>query len=292
MKRLNKTEKKRIRYENRVHLYKQKKEQKKLDKEAKKSEEKEADKDCNASTANGTKGRKKRKVKRLQRSMINQRLNLVNSDEETKAKSLKVCIDCSFCTMMSEKEQSRLAQQIGRCYALNRASPSPAHVLICNLVKDSYFYKALCRRNDGFENYLMNKTDQSVEEIHLNSLDNLCYLSPDASNVLEEIDVNCTYVIGGLVDETVTKKVTLSKCEQLSVNTYRLPIEENMKRRSNGGSSERAAFNFNKILSINQVLGILLDLNVNKGWKKALMQHVPSRKGFYVSDSEDKKQDT
>lgn len=291
-KRLNKTEKKKLRYEKRVQSYKQKKQLKKLEKQAKNSEkanEESNNSDSQPNETNTAKGPKKRKVKRLERSMINQRLTLVNTDEETKAKSLKVCIDCSFCFMMSEKEQSRLAQQIGRCYALNRASSSPAHVLLCNLAKDSYFYKELCRINDGFESYLMNKTDKSVEEIHANSLDKLCYLSPDAKNLLNEIDVNCTYVIGGLVDETVTKKVTLSKCEKLNVNTFRLPIEEVMSRRSNDDPNDRGGYNFNKILSVNQVLGILLELNVHKDWKKALMQHVPKRKGFFVDEDAQKK---
>jgi hypothetical protein len=39
----------------------------------------------------------------------------------------------------------------------------------------------------------------------------LIYLSPDALDPLETVDIDTAYVIGGLVDRTVKKNVSLSR---------------------------------------------------------------------------------
>jgi Trm5-related predicted tRNA methylase len=67
--------------------------------------------------------------------------------------------------------------------------------------------------------------------LYSDSLDSVAYLSPDSTTYLESLDVDTTYVIGGLVDETVTKKVTINKCNQLKINTFALPIEKYMTRK-------------------------------------------------------------
>lgn len=287
-KRPNKTEKKRLKYQKKLEFYKLKKQQKKLEKKnteskevKKKSEQQKSENESQGTERNGT-----YRNKRDDRAFILNRLKQVYDDEKLKNDSVKVCIDCSFCNIMSEKEQSKLAQQIGRCYASNRAANRPAHLTLCNLKQDSYFYKELCRVNDGFEKYVIEKTDKKIEDIHHDSFNNLCYLSPDSTQVLSEVNCTSIYIIGGLVDETVTKKVTLNKSQELKVNTYRLPIEEYMKRRSNDEESikngDKKSFNFNKILSVNQVLDILLKYNETNDWKQALANGVPKRKGFFV----------
>ena len=141
----------------------------------------------------------------------------------------------------------------------------------------------MCRVNDGFEKYIMIKTEKKIEEYHCNNLDNLCYLSPDSENILEDLDMSKIYVIGGLVDETVTKKVTLRKSSSLNINCFRLPIEEHMKRRMNNEDGDKK-YNFSKILALNQVLDILLNYNLKKDWKSALAIGVPHRKGFFIEE--------
>jgi hypothetical protein len=68
---------------------------------------------------------------------------------------------------------------------------------------------------------------------------------------------NGGYILGGgLVDETVTKKVTLSKCEELKLVTRSLPIEKYMVRKQQHLPDEQKP-TYNKILTINQVFDIL-----------------------------------
>ena len=90
------------------------------------------------------------------------------------------------------------------------------------------------------------------------------------------------YIIGGLVDETVSKKVTLTKCENLKIQTYALPIEKYMSRKQD----ELTKFTYSKILTINQVFEILTSFYNEKDWSKALASSVPKRKGFILPSCE------
>lgn len=190
---------------------------------------------------------------------------------------------------MSDKEMSRLAQQIGRCYATNRSISSPVHLTLCNLDKESKFYKELCRVNDGFARYIIKTTEKSLETNFSDQLDSIAYLSPDSDKYLENLDKDTIYVIGGLVDETVNKQVTLSKCQNLKIKTYSLPIEKYMNRKVSN-DLEAKNYNYNKILAINQVFDILANYFVNNDWPKALECGVPKRKGFIIGSDSDNKQ--
>jgi tRNA (guanine9-N1)-methyltransferase len=284
-KRPSKTIRKKLKYLKKLEFYRKKKEENKLEKKEKK-EIKELDDeilDREVEEDQELKPRKKHKIKRLARAIINERLRKIHENEVCDEKTLRISIDCSFCYLMSIKEQSRLAQQIGRCYASNRATLKPAQITLTNINKNSFLYKEMCRVNDGFEKYVMIRTEKTIEEYYSNNLENLCYLSPDADEILENLDLNQIYIIGGLVDETVTKKVTLRKSSNLNLKCFRLPIEEHMNRRENKEEGDKK-YNFSKILALNQVLDILLNYNLTKDWKSALAIGVPSRKGFCVDE--------
>ena len=221
--------------------------------------------------------------KRELRRMVSERLERVYGDESLAARSLKICIDCSFSHKMSFKEQSRLAQQVGRCYASNKARASPVHLTLCQVAVESAFYAELCRVNHGFAAYKLAITDQAVVD-SASSSSSLVYLSPDASELIEDVNADETYVIGGLVDETVAKQVTWSKCRELSLRAKALPIEKHMARRE---QTLTATYNYNKILSINQVFDILADYFAERDWPRALEANLPKRKGFVVAKTDD-----
>jgi tRNA (guanine9-N1)-methyltransferase len=81
-----------------------------------------------------------------------------------------------------------------------------------------------------------------------------------------------------LVDETVNKKVTFDKCDNLKIKSYSLPIDKYMKRKI----LQNKDFNYNKVLAINQVFDILANFYINKNWPKSLEIGIPKRKGFEV----------
>lgn len=281
-KRLSKTERKFRRYQQKLANYKQKKLEKKLLKQAESANSPKKLKVEGDDVAHTHPGYLN---KRDQKKQIIERLTQVYAPDSDISSNLKICIDCSFSDKMSGKEQSRLAQQIGRCYATNKSLEKPVHFTLCNLSPESKFYAELERVNYGFANYILKRTSDTLEEIY--PVDNIVYLSPDATEYLEEVDASKVYVIGGLVDETVSKKVTFNKCEELKIKTYALPIEKYM-RRLPGNTNQVSLYSFNKILAINQVFDILSKYYESHSWPDALKIGVPKRKGFYVpSDTED-----
>lgn len=270
----SKTEKKYERYKKRIENYKAKKKEKRL--------LKQDIKETNESESKGKEEKYENFLSKKQiKEKIMERLNHVYAVSEN---SLKICIDCSFSDKMSLKEMSRLAQQIGRCYATNKTLERPVHFSLCNLELNSDFYKELCRVNDGFERYILDKTNIPLLEKFSDKKENICYLSPDSEEYLENLDAEKIYVIGGLVDETVNKKVTLSKCNDLKIKTYALPIEKYLTRKISD-QDENRKYNYNKILAINQVFNILAYVFEHKDWAKALDSNVPKRKGFIFKNS-------
>lgn len=112
--------------------------------------------------------------------------------------------------------------------------------------------------------------------IDLFPLDTIIYLTPDSDRVLVDIDPTKVYVLGGLVDESVQKKVTYQKAKDNGLQTARLPIQEYMVKKDN-------VKNFHsEILAINQVFDILRIYCESRSWPEALKAGVSPGKGFVL----------
>ncbi|KAK2862986.1 hypothetical protein Q5P01_002519 [Channa striata] len=208
-------------------------------------------------------------TKRVMKAITRERL------AEAKCTGLKLCVDLSMTDCMSDKEVSRLAGQLRRLYGSNKKAAQPFHLLLTDLQKDSRIYRECIRMNDGFLNYMMDITEESC--LDLFPSETLVYLSPDAERALETVDADKVYVLGGLVDESIQKKLSFSRARKLSVQTARLPIDEYMVKKSN-------AKNFHsKILAVNQVFDILLTFCETGSWTEALQTWFPEGKGYVVA---------
>ena len=186
----------------------------------------------------------------------------------------RICVDLNLEEHMSKKECSRLAQQIGRLYGSNKKAEIPAHIILTGIDKSGFLYNECVRKNSGFENYIID----IHEERHTEVFDHkeIVYLSPDSSNVLDSVEHEKVYIIGGLVDETVSKHITQTRANESGITTARLPIEVYMD------IDQRAKGNHNKILTINQVFDILLTFVQTRNWRAALPVGVPRRKGYIL----------
>ncbi|KFM61139.1 tRNA-dihydrouridine(16/17) synthase [NAD(P)(+)]-like protein, partial [Stegodyphus mimosarum] len=127
--------------------------------------------------------------------------------------------------------------------------------------------------NLGFASEMEKKVEMSEkapEELY--ETEDLIYLSPDAEDVLTTLDSSKVYVIGGIVDGTVKKGLSLNHAKNLHIKTVRLPVSEHLVKCSqNPGTT---------VLTVNQVFDILLKYHETKDWTEALSCNVPSRKGF------------
>ncbi|XP_022356420.1 tRNA methyltransferase 10 homolog B isoform X4 [Enhydra lutris kenyoni] len=176
-------------------------------------------------------------------------------------------------------ELSRLAGQIRRLYGSNKKASRPFWIYLTGFTTDSPLYEECLRMNDGFSSYLLDITEEDC--FSLFPLDTLVYLTPDSEHALEDIDLNKVYILGGLVDESIQKKVTFQKAREHSVKTVRLPIQEYMVRHQNGKNYH------SEILAINQVFDILSTYFETQNWPEALKKGVSSRKGYVLQNSVD-----
>ncbi|XP_076701913.1 tRNA methyltransferase 10 homolog B isoform X3 [Callospermophilus lateralis] len=124
------------------------------------------------------------------------------------------------------------------------------------------------------------KEDVTEEDcFSLFPLETLVYLTPDSEHALQDVDLNKVYILGGLVDESIQKKVTFQKAQEYSVKTARLPIQEYMVRLQNGKNYH------SEILAINQVFDILSTFLETHNWPEALKKGVSSGKGYVLRNS-------
>ncbi|VTJ52719.1 Hypothetical predicted protein [Marmota monax] len=142
---------------------------------------------------------------------------------------------------------------------------------------DSPLYEECLRMNDGFSSYLLDVTEEDC--FSLFPLETLVYLTPDSEHALQDVDLNKVYILGGLVDESIQKKVTFQKAQEYSVKTARLPIQEYMVRLQNGKNYH------SEILAINQVFDILSTFLETHNWPEALKKGVSSGKGYVLRNS-------
>ncbi|NXT62045.1 TM10B methyltransferase, partial [Chaetops frenatus] len=125
--------------------------------------------------------------------------------------------------------------------------------------------------------FKMDTTPESF--LDLFPLDAIVYLTPDSENVLEDIDPDKVYVLGGLVDESIHKQLTLRRAQDQSLQTARLPIREYMVKAPNSRNYH------SETLAINQVFDVLSTYYETRSWPAALRAGVSSGKGYVLPDT-------
>lgn len=186
----------------------------------------------------------------------------------------RICIDLSMENTMTSKEKGKLAQQLCRLYGVNKKADTPAHVYFAGFDKTGELYQECIQKIDGFEKYQVEMTEVPVLELF--NTNEIIYLTPDATDMIEDLDKDKVYVIGGIVDESVIKNLSKQRADAANIPTYRLPIDRYMKKKDQ--------IHFSQVLAINQVFEILVTYLSSKNWRAALSRGVPERKGYILKD--------
>eukprot|EP00002_Diphylleia_rotans_P016835 TRINITY_DN3268_c0_g2_i1.p1 TRINITY_DN3268_c0_g2~~TRINITY_DN3268_c0_g2_i1.p1 ORF type:complete len:391 (-),score=110.93 TRINITY_DN3268_c0_g2_i1:194-1366(-) len=175
----------------------------------------------------------------------------------------KIVVDMQFQDLMLEKELSSLRKQIMYIHAFNRRNPKPVHVHLTSVhpLQRQELVNVCADRWKG-----IHIEDQSYMDLFPH--DQLVYLTADSDKTVDALDENKIYIIGGLVDHNRYK----NKCKDIAlaqgIATARLPIDAYVKLETR------------KVLTVNQVFEILLNVRTNGGnWKEAFLQSIPARKG-------------
>ncbi|KAK4744984.1 hypothetical protein SAY87_011296 [Trapa incisa] len=177
----------------------------------------------------------------------------------------KIVIDLEFSHLMTPNEINSLFQQIMYCYALNGKSPMPAHLWLTGC--DAYMGSQLWSLS-GLDKWIVEKERRPYIEALNDQKSNMVYLTADSETVLDVLDINKIYIVGGLVDRNRWKGITKKKAQDQGIQTAKLPIGSYLKMSSS------------QVLTVNQVIEILLKFMETKDWKESFFLVIPQRKRF------------
>uniref|UniRef100_M4BYY6 tRNA (guanine(9)-N(1))-methyltransferase n=1 Tax=Hyaloperonospora arabidopsidis (strain Emoy2) TaxID=559515 RepID=M4BYY6_HYAAE len=167
---------------------------------------------------------------------------------------------------MNDKELRSLANQLKFCYGAIKKMPEPFQLIFCN---PSERLEHSLERFGASHWHVQWRRDSASVADHFEP-DQLVYLSPDSPNVLNKIDPEKIYVVGGIVDKSRKKGATLNAALEAGVTTVRLPIQEYIPER------------LDHILNVNTVLDVLILSQGTDDWTRVLELALPQRKRSQV----------
>lgn len=178
---------------------------------------------------------------------------------------ISVAIDLSFDDLMIDKDLSSCASQLLRVYTNNRRAKRPIPVHFTGLNEDGKLYEKL-QKNEGWKNWDIIPHKEGFMELF--DKDKIIYLTSESETVLDTLEKDAIYIIGGLVDHNHHKCLTHELAQKANIRTARLPLSEHLiiKTRS--------------VLTINQVFDIILGVSEGQSWKEVLMNVMPQRKNI------------
>ncbi|KAI1714534.1 tRNA (Guanine-1)-methyltransferase domain-containing protein [Ditylenchus destructor] len=180
---------------------------------------------------------------------------------ESKCK-IRVAVDMAYDKIMSDICIRKTVSQLSYCYATNRRANNPLQYYIVNLREQS---KSILDKFSGSHQWDVFVLEDSISEIWRK--EDIVYLTAESENVLESLQPDKAYVIGGLLDHNSQKGLCHSIAIDKGYSHARLPIDEFVKMRTR------------KVLTINQVFEILLRFSESQNWEEAFFSVIPKRKG-------------
>lgn len=188
---------------------------------------------------------------RSERDLAEERLR------EARRSGLRVCFELGFDN--STRELRSLCRQVSGAYGINRRCSRPLHLHLSSLGDD---LRGMLQ-SQGLDAWQVTQLTQSAVESF--DKDSIVVLSPDASEVVETFDRDKVYVIGGVVDRSVRKAVTLDWAKTHGVVARRLPIREYLEGRPK------------VVLNVDAMVAVLCMFQDNSDWKTSLEAAIPLR---------------
>lgn len=174
---------------------------------------------------------------------------------------LMVTIDLSFDELMIEKDIAKLTKQILRCYTLNRRAMAPMQFSLTSFTGRS---RADMEKHNGYEHWDVNFHTESYMNVY--PKDKIVYLTSESENVIDHLDHEWVYIIGGLVDHNAHKGICHKLARDAGVRHGRLPLDKFLRMKAR------------KVLTIDHVFEILLKITEGNSWQEAFLKVLPERK--------------
>ena len=187
-----------------------------------------------------------------------------------------ICFDLNYNNYMDYKEQKSLVAQLSLCYGINKHNIKKINFYFTNMTQD-LMHKL---NKNGAEKWKVHYYDTpfylTEELIKLNK--EFVYLTPDAEEDLEDVSEDKIYIVGGIVDRSVIKNLSMNRVTSLQnenngnikIVTKKLPLLKYIKDLKN------IVLNINTVV---EILSLYLDMDKDKkDWKNVLERALPKRK--------------
>uniref|UniRef100_A0A8P4K9W6 tRNA methyltransferase 10 homolog C n=1 Tax=Dicentrarchus labrax TaxID=13489 RepID=A0A8P4K9W6_DICLA len=183
--------------------------------------------------------------------------------------------DMSFESNMSKREIENTTDQLMEVEGWNRRATEPFHLHFCNLQPDETFQKELLKRYgaETWERLFITATDR--QHVDLFPREQLVYLTADSPNILHKFDHSKVYIIGGLVDRSIQRGLTLANAKRLKLATARLPLDQFLRWETGA-----------KNLTLDQMMRILLTIKETGKWEEAHKKRLPNPGESQIIDQE------
>ncbi|XP_074601663.1 tRNA methyltransferase 10 homolog C-like isoform X2 [Brevipalpus obovatus] len=180
----------------------------------------------------------------------------------------KLVIDFDYDECMRRREAKNCAFQVSYGWNHIRKMDEPFDVWFCNLKEGSKVENYLNLTMEDAKGSEFPWKFKRRQESYLDIFppEKLVYLSPDGKDELKEFDHEAVYIVGGFVDRSSIKPLSLAKCKREKIKCVRFPVDDYL------------FFKGTKVLTIDQAIGILTVLKEGKSMEEALKRFVPSRK--------------
>uniref|UniRef100_A0A914MKQ2 tRNA (guanine(9)-N(1))-methyltransferase n=1 Tax=Meloidogyne incognita TaxID=6306 RepID=A0A914MKQ2_MELIC len=176
---------------------------------------------------------------------------------------INIAVDMTFDELMDERTVRKTISQLAYCYAVNRRVSDPVQFSIVGLTGKA---EKIFNSYPSYSNWDVNISNKNLDELW--NPKQIVYLTADSNNLLETLNEDKVYIIGGLLDHNHHKGICLKKAEDNGYEHARLPIESFFKLCGRN------------VLTINQVFEILVNFCQSLDWKKAFLDVIPKRKGI------------
>ncbi|XP_060529941.1 tRNA methyltransferase 10 homolog A isoform X2 [Cylas formicarius] len=161
---------------------------------------------------------------------------------------IAVCIDLSFDHLMIDKDMAKAIKQVLRVYTVNRRARQPMQLHLTSFGGRS---KEEMTRHHGYENWDINFHERDYLDVF--PKDKLVYLSSESENVINQLEPG--------------KGLCHRKAVEQGIAHGQLPIGDYFR------------LQHRKVITINQVFEILVQVSEGKSFKEALEIVLPKRFG-------------
>ncbi|XP_076167671.1 tRNA (guanine(9)-N(1))-methyltransferase Trmt10A isoform X2 [Ptiloglossa arizonensis] len=151
--------------------------------------------------------------------------------------------------------------KILRCYTLNRRAIAPMQFSLTSFNGKS---RTHMQKHNGYEHWDVKFHTESYLNIY--PKDKIIYLTSESEDIIDHLEHDCVYVIGGLVDHNSHKGLCHKIALQAGVKHGQLPLDKFLQMKAR------------KVLTVDHVFEILLRVSEGRTWQEAFLQVLPERK--------------